>query len=46
LFKGVTTDDSVVEGFFPMKFTGVSTAPLRHAAEKFRIQHYSRRHGR
>ena len=34
-FKGITTDGSVVEGLFPIKPTGVSTAPVRQAAEKF-----------
>ena len=34
-FKGVTTDGSVVEGFFPIRATGVSTAPVRDAAQKF-----------
>jgi hypothetical protein len=34
-FKGITTDGNVVEGLFPIKPTGVSTAPSRQAAEKF-----------
>jgi hypothetical protein len=34
-FKGITTNGSVVEGLFPIKPTGVSTAPVRQAAEKF-----------
>ncbi|HXV81493.1 MAG TPA: DUF3500 domain-containing protein [Candidatus Binatia bacterium] len=34
-FKGITTDGNVVEGLFPTKPTGVSTAPVRQAAEKF-----------
>ncbi len=34
-FKGITTNGSVVEGLFPMKPTGVSTEPVRQAAEKF-----------
>ena len=34
-FKGITTDGSLVHGLFPIKSTGVSTAPVRHAAEKF-----------
>jgi hypothetical protein len=34
-FKGITTDGNVVEGLFPVKPTGVSTAQARQAAEKF-----------
>jgi Protein of unknown function (DUF3500) len=34
-FKGITTDGKVVEGLFPIKPTGVSTAAARQAAEKF-----------
>jgi hypothetical protein len=34
-FKGITTDGNLVEGLFPIKPTGVSTAPVRQAAEKF-----------
>jgi hypothetical protein len=34
-FKGVTTDGNLVDGLFPIKPTGVSTAPARQAAEKF-----------
>jgi hypothetical protein len=34
-FKGITTDGNLVEGLFPIKPTGVSTAPARQAAEKF-----------
>jgi hypothetical protein len=34
-FKGITTDGKVTEGLFPIKPTGVSTAPVRQAAEKF-----------
>jgi Protein of unknown function (DUF3500) len=34
-FKGITTDGKVVKGLFPIKPTGVSTAPARQAAEKF-----------
>jgi Protein of unknown function (DUF3500) len=34
-FKGITTDGNVVQGLFPIKPTGVSTAPARQAAEKF-----------
>ena len=34
-FKGITTDGNVIEGLFPIKPTGVSTAPVRQAAEKF-----------
>jgi len=34
-FKGITTDGSVVQGLFSVKPTGVSTAPMRQAAETF-----------
>jgi hypothetical protein len=34
-FKGVTTDGTVVPGIFPIRSTGVSTAPVRQAAEAF-----------
>jgi Protein of unknown function (DUF3500) len=34
-FKGITTDGNVAEGLFPIKPTGVATAPVRQAAEKF-----------
>ena len=34
-FKGITTHGNVVNGLFPIKPTGVSTAPARQAAEKF-----------
>ena len=34
-FKGVTTDGNVVPGLFPIRSTGVSTAPVRKAAEAF-----------
>lgn len=34
-FKGVTTDGKVVEGLFKIRATGVSTEPVRKAAEKF-----------
>lgn len=34
-FKGVTTDGDVVSGLFPIRSTGVSTAPVRKAAEAF-----------
>jgi hypothetical protein len=34
-FKGVTTNGTVVPGLFPIRATGVSTAPVREAAEKF-----------
>jgi hypothetical protein len=34
-FRGITTHGSVVEGLFPIKPTGVSTASVRQAAEKF-----------
>jgi Protein of unknown function (DUF3500) len=34
-FKGVTANGSIVEGLFPIRATGVTTAPVRQAAEKF-----------
>jgi len=34
-FKGITTDGDVVPGLFPIRSTGVSTAPVRKAAEAF-----------
>jgi hypothetical protein len=34
-FKGITTNGEVVKGLFPVRATGVSTAPVRTAAEKF-----------
>jgi hypothetical protein len=34
-FKGITINGNVVDGLFPIKPTGVSTAPARQAAEKF-----------
>jgi antitoxin (DNA-binding transcriptional repressor) of toxin-antitoxin stability system len=34
-FKGVTTDGKPVAGLFPVRSTGVSTAPVRRAAETF-----------
>ena len=34
-FKGVTTDGTVVNGLFPIRATGVTTAPVRDAAVKF-----------
>ena len=34
-FKGVTTNGRVVPGLFPIRSTGVSTAPIREAAIKF-----------
>ena len=34
-FKGVTTNGTVTTGLFPIKASGVSTAPVRAAAEKF-----------
>jgi hypothetical protein len=34
-FHGVTTDGTVVPGLFPIRSTGVSTAPVRKAAETF-----------
>ena len=34
-FKGITTHGEVVKGLFPLRSTGVSTEPVRVAAEKF-----------
>ncbi len=34
-FKGITTDDEVVSDLFPIRSTGVSTAPVSKAAEVF-----------
>ena len=34
-FKGVTTNGSVLPGLFPMRATGVTTAPVRTAATRF-----------
>jgi hypothetical protein len=34
-FKGVTTDGKVLSGLFPVRSTGVSTAPVQKAAEGF-----------
>jgi uncharacterized protein DUF3500 len=34
-FKGVTTDGTIVPGLFPVRSTGVSTEPVRKAAELF-----------
>ena len=34
-FTGITTDGQVMPGLFPIQSTGVSTAPVRQAAEQF-----------
>ena len=34
-FTGITTDGQVMPGLFPIQATGVSTAPVRQAAEQF-----------
>jgi hypothetical protein len=34
-FRGITTDGTVRQGLFPIRATGVSTAPVRIAAEAF-----------
>jgi hypothetical protein len=34
-FRGVTTDGNIVPGLFPIRATGVSTEPVRLAAERF-----------
>ncbi len=34
-YKGITTDGTVVKGLFPIRSTGVSTGPVRKAADAF-----------
>jgi hypothetical protein len=34
-FKGITANGEVAQGLFPLRSTGVSTGPVRAAAEKF-----------
>ncbi|MBM87584.1 MAG: hypothetical protein CMQ41_04345 [Gammaproteobacteria bacterium] len=34
-FRGVATTDGIIEGLYPIKSTGVSTLPIRQAAETF-----------
>jgi hypothetical protein len=34
-FKGITTDGNIIPGLFPIRSTGVSTAPVRKAADAF-----------
>src|SRR5262245_20946754 len=34
-FKGITTDGNPITGLFPVRSTGVSTAPVRKAADAF-----------
>ena len=34
-FQGITSDGEVVRGLFPVRSTGVSTAPVREAADRF-----------
>jgi Protein of unknown function (DUF3500) len=34
-FKGITANGNVTAGLFPIKSTGVSTEPMRNAADKF-----------
>src|SRR5438552_8881989 len=34
-FKGITADGNVAPGLFPIQSTGVSTTPVRNAAEAF-----------
>ena len=34
-FKGITTDGTLVPGLFPLRSTGVSTEPVRQAADTF-----------
>jgi hypothetical protein len=37
-FKGVTANGALVEGLFPIRATGVTTAPVRQAADGFLAQ--------
>src|SRR3569833_1710972 len=34
-YKGITTDGKIVPNLYPIQSTGVSTGPVREAAEKF-----------
>jgi hypothetical protein len=34
-FKGLTTNGTVIQGLFPIRATGVPTAPVRQAADRF-----------
>jgi hypothetical protein len=34
-FRGITTDGSVIPGLFPIRATGVTTEPIREAAQAF-----------
>jgi hypothetical protein len=34
-FRGITTDGSIIPGLFPVRATGVTTAPMREAANAF-----------
>ena len=34
-FRGLATSDGIIEGLFPIKETGVSSRPVREAAERF-----------
>lgn len=34
-FRGVSTPDGIIKGLFPIKTTGVSTTPIREAAETY-----------
>ena len=34
-FKGITTDGGIIPGLFPIQQTGISTQPIREAAEDF-----------
>src|SRR5262245_21702161 len=34
-FKGITTDGNPISGLFPIRSTGVSTQPVRKAADSF-----------
>lgn len=36
-FKGITAAGAIEPGLFPLKTTGVSTAPVREAAQRFLI---------
>jgi hypothetical protein len=45
-FKGITSNGQVTAGLFPIKATGVSTDPVRNAAEKFLASLTSEQRGR
>jgi hypothetical protein len=45
-FKGITTNGQITPNLFPIRSTGVSTAPVRNAAEKFLATLTSEQRGR